>query len=373
MTPNSFVSVGNSKKELEKDLSSLSLGVPNDNSNPQQGSKSVSKKVLDDEEKDKDSLRDSSEKKSSMSRIDPNKKEERKLFVGGLPGNVTDEEFREFFEQYGPVLDSVVMFDRETHNSHGFGFVTFKEVSVAKAVLGGEGKTKNMITINDKKCEVKVSIPKKNMNMRSNEKKQNHREDNHDNARFGFNRGPRKVRVDDGGSMPSNPKEFLGETNHIGNGENMQLGGMNDGSNQMGASFERPPPYFVNYNFPQGNASIPAYVGPTGMMMYPTHVAPQALSPSSSQHKQFDQNVFYPPLPLVAGNGIEPVPYQAGQMNPPFIAYPVPYSQMMYPYAMPQQFDVTNDQNPIEGGIEDNRGNPVKESESKSEVNDSIA
>ena len=32
-----------------------------------------------------------------------------------------------FFEQFGALLDSVVMFDRETKNSRGFGFVTFED------------------------------------------------------------------------------------------------------------------------------------------------------------------------------------------------------------------------------------------------------
>ena len=41
--------------------------------------------------------------------------------------SVTDEEFREFFEQFGTLIDSVVMFDRETRRSRGFGFVTFEE------------------------------------------------------------------------------------------------------------------------------------------------------------------------------------------------------------------------------------------------------
>ena len=42
---------------------------------------------------------------------------------------VTDAEFLDFFEQYGSVIDSVVMIDRNTKRSRGFGFVTF-----AKAV-----------------------------------------------------------------------------------------------------------------------------------------------------------------------------------------------------------------------------------------------
>ena len=38
---------------------------------------------------------------------------------------VTDGQFLGFFKQFGPVIDSVVMLDRNTKRSRGFGFVTF--------------------------------------------------------------------------------------------------------------------------------------------------------------------------------------------------------------------------------------------------------
>ena len=38
---------------------------------------------------------------------------------------VNDEQFLCFFEQFGEVIDSVVMVDRNTKRSRGFGFVTF--------------------------------------------------------------------------------------------------------------------------------------------------------------------------------------------------------------------------------------------------------
>ena len=38
---------------------------------------------------------------------------------------VTDPEFRFFFSQFGELQESVVMFDRETRRSRGFGFVTY--------------------------------------------------------------------------------------------------------------------------------------------------------------------------------------------------------------------------------------------------------
>ena len=40
---------------------------------------------------------------------------------------VTDEEFLEFFSQFGTVVDAKVMFDRDTGRSRGFGFVTFED------------------------------------------------------------------------------------------------------------------------------------------------------------------------------------------------------------------------------------------------------
>ena len=53
-----------------------------------------------------------------------------KLFIGGLPGSVTSESMREFFSQFGKVVDSTVMLDRETGRSKGFGFISFEDTDV---------------------------------------------------------------------------------------------------------------------------------------------------------------------------------------------------------------------------------------------------
>lgn len=37
---------------------------------------------------------------------------------------------REFFSQFGTVVDSTVMLDRETGRSKGFGFVSFEDTNV---------------------------------------------------------------------------------------------------------------------------------------------------------------------------------------------------------------------------------------------------
>ncbi|CAG8462845.1 5779_t:CDS:2 [Paraglomus occultum] len=48
-----------------------------------------------------------------------------KLFVGGLPWSTNDSDLRIKFEEYGQVEDAVVIRDRETGRSRGFGFVTY--------------------------------------------------------------------------------------------------------------------------------------------------------------------------------------------------------------------------------------------------------
>ena len=40
---------------------------------------------------------------------------------------VEEREFLDFFQRFGEVIDSVVMVDRLTKRSRGFGFVTFAD------------------------------------------------------------------------------------------------------------------------------------------------------------------------------------------------------------------------------------------------------
>jgi len=49
----------------------------------------------------------------------------KKLFVGGLAWATTDQGLRAAFEQFGEITEAVVINDRETGRSRGFGFVTF--------------------------------------------------------------------------------------------------------------------------------------------------------------------------------------------------------------------------------------------------------
>lgn len=58
-----------------------------------------------------------------------------KLFVGGLAYSVTDEELEQFFASQGTVASAVVIKDRETGRSKGFGFVEFEDDDAAKAAI----------------------------------------------------------------------------------------------------------------------------------------------------------------------------------------------------------------------------------------------
>lgn len=50
----------------------------------------------------------------------------RKLFVGGLSLDTTDEDMSEYFKAYGTITDCVVIKDSATSRSKGFGFVTYE-------------------------------------------------------------------------------------------------------------------------------------------------------------------------------------------------------------------------------------------------------
>ena len=47
----------------------------------------------------------------------------KKLYVGNLPYNTSDDDLRQLFATYGEVVSSSVIIDRMTNRSKGFGFI----------------------------------------------------------------------------------------------------------------------------------------------------------------------------------------------------------------------------------------------------------
>ena len=74
-----------------------------------------------------------------------------KLFVGGLPFSTTDDELKQLFSAHGTVASAVVITDRDTGRSKGFGFVEFEnddEGKAAESALNGSDVGGRNITVN---------------------------------------------------------------------------------------------------------------------------------------------------------------------------------------------------------------------------------
>ncbi|XP_068648777.1 uncharacterized protein [Aristolochia californica] len=54
-----------------------------------------------------------------------------KVFVGGLAWETQKETMKKYFEQFGEILEAVVITDKNTGRSKGYGFVTFREPDAA--------------------------------------------------------------------------------------------------------------------------------------------------------------------------------------------------------------------------------------------------
>ncbi|WJX62894.1 hypothetical protein P8452_47842 [Trifolium repens] len=55
-----------------------------------------------------------------------------KVFVGGLAWETPTDEMRTYFEQFGDILEAVIITDKNTGKSKGYGFVTFRDPESAR-------------------------------------------------------------------------------------------------------------------------------------------------------------------------------------------------------------------------------------------------
>lgn len=86
----------------------------------------------------------------------------KRLFVGGLPWSIADQQLEEMFAQYGAITSVKVITDKFTGKSKGFGFVEFaNDEDADKAIKALDGST-----LEERKIVVNVARP---MEERSND------------------------------------------------------------------------------------------------------------------------------------------------------------------------------------------------------------
>jgi len=64
----------------------------------------------------------------------------KKLYVGNLSYDTTEDGLRQLFGQFGEIESVVVITDRISGRSKGFGFVEYKEDADAEKALGLDGQ-----------------------------------------------------------------------------------------------------------------------------------------------------------------------------------------------------------------------------------------
>lgn len=90
-------------------------------------------------------------------KVDPKKAKARhgKIFIGGLTPEISDDEIKSFFGQFGNIVEVEMPFDKQKNQRKAFCFITFDSEQVVNELL----KTPKQ-TIAGKEVDVKRATPK---------------------------------------------------------------------------------------------------------------------------------------------------------------------------------------------------------------------
>uniref|UniRef100_A0A914DRJ2 RRM domain-containing protein n=1 Tax=Acrobeloides nanus TaxID=290746 RepID=A0A914DRJ2_9BILA len=76
----------------------------------------------------------------------------RKLFIGNLSLNTTEDGLRSFYSQWGDLTDSVIMVDKLTKRSRGFGFITYEKEAQLDDAMANRPHTIDGRTVDPKRA-----------------------------------------------------------------------------------------------------------------------------------------------------------------------------------------------------------------------------
>ncbi|XP_065372104.1 RNA-binding protein squid isoform X4 [Calliphora vicina] len=104
-----------------------------------------------------DKVNDAGEHVINNKKVDPKKAKARhgKIFVGGLTTEISDDEIKTYFSQFGNIVDVEMPFDKQKSQRKGFCFITFDSEQVVTELL----KTPKQ-KISGKEVDVKRATPK---------------------------------------------------------------------------------------------------------------------------------------------------------------------------------------------------------------------
>lgn len=84
------------------------------------------------------------------------KAKQGKLFVGGLTADLTDDDIKNHFAQFGTIVQVELPFDKVKNQRKAFCFITYESESIVNSIL----KNSQTQTIKDKQVDVKKATPK---------------------------------------------------------------------------------------------------------------------------------------------------------------------------------------------------------------------
>ncbi|CAB9501475.1 RNA-binding protein Musashi homolog [Seminavis robusta] len=331
------------QQQSQQHLQQQPIRKTNDNSNPQQGTElgggGATQTAPTESANPVTPMRPQNNNgtvdgRTNMMKSPPTKKDSRKLFVGGLPADVVEGEFREFFEQFGEVVDSVVMFDRETRRSRGFGFVTFRDPEVAERLLntrqddeatGGalaaemaNGQRVGRLVMRGKTCEVKAAEPKEaSRSARRGYQNQ------------GFGGGTPNRRYDKPFTSPGGVGGQGGAPHHVPMGAHPSVAAYHDPHYMVGHHHHYPmmaPPYYPAYHHHPGMYNGAGYHQPA-----PSLYAPMT-APVHDGHHPVVQQPIVPPAGVDAHLEGPAGPFVEPHQDAHHLAYgQQPHEGMMHP------------------------------------------
>lgn len=241
---------------------------------------------------------DNENSSSPLSKIDPKRaiprdEQERtsKIFVGGVSQEANEHVFKEYFAQFGRVVDATLMIDKDTGRPRGFGFVTFDSEAAVDATLAGD------LQILGKPIEVKKAQPRGNMREEENESL--------GRGVRGGRRGGKEFRDGDRGFDGNNGNQ-QSQANQNQQGQNM-MGGMTP--QMMAQYWQKMQQYFATMQQQMASAAAMQNGGMGGMggmnpaMMQQMQQMQQMKAMQAMQQQMQQQRGSQSPLPQSPGQG----------------------------------------------------------------------